>query len=141
MKLKFYSRQIMDILSYFNIFEETKIGQWWNHIFVELADPRTNDWPLMRNPLHGLLIISAYLYFVTTWGPKFMANRKPFKMTKLLIVYNAIQVFVSCVLTYEAVTHAYFFGNYSLRCEPVDTSRSPTAMRVSVKKRLIVVLF
>lgn len=120
----------MDILNRLNIFENTRVSQWWNHIFVELADPRTNDWPLMRNPIPGLLIISAYLYFVTTWGPKFMANRKPFKMTNLLIVYNAVQVFVSCLLTYEAVTHAYFWGNYSLRCEPVDTSRSPVAMRV-----------
>ncbi|XP_063705875.1 very long chain fatty acid elongase AAEL008004-like [Culicoides brevitarsis] len=121
----------MDILNRLNIFEGTKVERWWNHIFVELADPRTNDWFLMRNPIHGLLIIAAYLYFVTSWGPKFMANRKPFKMQKLLIVYNAIQVVVSCILVYEAVTGAYFFGKYSFKCEPVDRSRSPEAMRAA----------
>uniref|UniRef100_A0A336K2J4 Elongation of very long chain fatty acids protein n=1 Tax=Culicoides sonorensis TaxID=179676 RepID=A0A336K2J4_CULSO len=119
------------LLDKLNIFENTIAAKWWNHLFVELADPRTNDWPLMRNPIYGLMIIGAYLYFVLSWGPKFMANRKPYKMTKLLIVYNAAQVVVSCMLTYEAVTHGYFFGPYSLRCEPVDTSRSPAAMRAA----------
>lgn len=91
----------MDILDKLDVFEDTRIGHWWKHVFVDLADPRTNDWPLMRNPLPGIFIIAAYLYFVLSWGPRFMANRKPFQMTRLLIVYNFIQVIVSVALTYE----------------------------------------
>lgn len=30
-----------------------------------------------------------------------MANRKPFKLGNVLIVYNFVQVFVSCYIFYE----------------------------------------
>lgn len=103
----------------------------WHWLFVELADDRTNDWPLMRNPLPGMAIIFGYLYFVLRAGPRFMANRKPFKMQKLLIAYNFLQVLISIGLVYEAITHAYFLGGYSFRCEPVDRTRSVGGMRVS----------
>lgn len=107
------------------------VTRYWHWLFVELADERTNDWPLMRNPLPGLTIIIAYLYFVLKAGPRWMANRKPFQMNKLLIVYNFLQVIFSVALVYEAVTHAYFLGGYSFRCEPVDRTRSQLGMRVS----------
>jgi len=107
------------------------ITRGWHIIFVEMADERTNDLPLIRNPLPGLAILSCYLYFVLRLGPRIMANRKPFKMTNLLIVYNFVQVLFSVYLTWEAVTHAYFLGNYSFKCEPVDRSRSPLAMRAT----------
>lgn len=123
-----------DLLARINIFEGTIIGKWWQLMFVDLADPRTNNWPLIHNPIPGLAIILLWLSFVKVWGPKFMANRKPFKMTKLLVVYNAIQVVVSVIITWQALYHGYIKGVYSLTCEPVDPTRSPSAMRVSLDR-------
>lgn len=66
-----------------------------------ILDPRTNNWPLIASPIPGLTILAAYLYFVSTWGPRYMANRKPFKLENVLIVYNLIQVAASVYLFYE----------------------------------------
>lgn len=115
----------------YKMFEKTKLGRWSRYVFVELADPRTNHWPLIRSPLPVLIIVILWIYFVLSWGPKFMANRKPFKIQKLMIVYNAIQVVISLALVYPGLS-CYVLGTYSLTCEPIDNSRSPVAMRVSL---------
>lgn len=49
----------------------------------------------------GLTILGAYLYFVLSWGPRYMRHRKPFDLTNLLVVYNMAQVFVSVFLFCE----------------------------------------
>lgn len=100
-------------------------------MLVELADPRTNHWPLVSSPLPVITIVTLWVFFVLSWGPKFMENRKPFKLQKLMVVYNAIQVIISATLVYPGLVYCYGFGSYSLTCEPVDTSRSPMGMRVS----------
>lgn len=68
---------------------------------MNLSDPRTNDWLLIKSPLPAAGILIAWLYFVTSWGPKFMANRKPFQLEKTLIVYNFFQVALSIYIFYE----------------------------------------
>lgn len=83
-----------------------------------LLDQRTNDWPLIASPVPGLTIIGTYLYFVLSWGPKYMANRKPYKLEKLLIIYNFIQVLVSCYLFFE-VNKLLFYDyiyNRKIKC-------------------------
>lgn len=65
------------------------------------ADPRTNDWPLIKSPVPGLSIIGLYLYFVNSWGPRFMKDRKPYQFKQTLIVYNFIQVLISVYLFTE----------------------------------------
>lgn len=79
----------------------TTSSNYWDFLFTELADPRTNHWPLISSPVPGLTIIASYLYFVLNFGPKYMANRKPFQMQKTLVVYNFIQVLVSIYLFAE----------------------------------------
>lgn len=61
-----------------------------------------------------------------------MENRKPFELRRVLIVYNFLQVLFSSWLFYEASSTGWLAG-YSYRCQPVDYSRTPLAMRVSVK--------
>lgn len=70
-------------------------------------------------------------------GPRLMENRKPFELRKVLIVYNFLQVIFSCWLFWEASSAGWFNG-YNLRCQPVDYSRSVTAMRVSVNIYFII---
>lgn len=73
----------------------------WDLFFFQTPDPRTNHWPLIASPVPGITILAAYLYFVISWGPRYMANRKPFKLENVLIFYNLIQVAVSVFLFYE----------------------------------------
>lgn len=116
-------------------------------IFFIPLDPRTNDWPLIADPTPGLTIIGLYLYFVTSWGPKYMKHREPYNLNTLLIVYNFIQVVVSVFLFVEVSHHrnpeawtitsgfqgmtGAWLTKYSWRCEPVDFSYDPHALRVS----------
>jgi hypothetical protein len=49
----------------------------------------------------GLTLMGMYLYFVLSWGPRYMQHRKPYDLTNLLIVYNMAQVFLSIFIFYE----------------------------------------
>lgn len=90
----------------------------YDYMFVELAgmfrhwkccgcainlflDPRTNDWFLVKDPLPLLTLLILYLYFVRSWGPSLMKNRKPFELKHTLVIYNFLQVLISTFLVYE----------------------------------------
>lgn len=107
---------------------DNKFTEYYNYIFTDLADPRTNDWPLISSPVPGLTILAAYLYFVLSWGPRYMANRKPYKLERTLIVYNFIQVIVSTYIFYEGA-FAGWFAHYSWKCQPVNFSNTPDGIR------------
>lgn len=70
-------------------------------------DPRVNDWPLMDSPIPTLLMVVTYLYVVTFLGPRLMANRKPFQLKQVLIVYNAFQVAFSLIMLWEVIFQLY----------------------------------
>lgn len=94
------------------------------------SDPRVNDWFLMSGPMPTVCICLTYAFVVKIVGPKLMEDRKPFQLRKTLIVYNLFQVLFSSWLFYEAMDAAWY-NNYSLRCQPVDYSDDPTAMRIA----------
>ena len=58
-----------------------------------------------------------------------MENRKPFKLRKFIIFYNFLQVLFSAYLFYE-VAFAGWFSHYNWRCQPVDRTRSESALRM-----------
>lgn len=69
---------------------------------IFLLDPRVEDWLLMSSPLPQTIILGLYVYFVTSLGPKFMENRKPFELKKAMITYNFFIVLFSMYICYEA---------------------------------------
>lgn len=69
--------------------------------FFFIPDPRTNDWFLITSPIPGLTIMYLYLQFVLKWGPRYMADKQPFQLQKTMVVYNFLQVLVSCWLFHE----------------------------------------
>lgn len=89
------------------------------------------NWLLSGSPLPLATILGTYLYFCLYAGPRYMKNRKPFELKSLLIIYNAIQVVLSCILVYEG-TESGWRKHYSYTCQPVDYSDDPLAMRVSL---------
>ncbi|CAH0728831.1 unnamed protein product, partial [Brenthis ino] len=92
------------------------------------SDQRVKDWFLMSSPFPTLAICLTYVFIVKILGPKLMENRKPFELKQVLIWYNLFQVVFSIWLFYESIKSGWF-TTYSFRCQPVDYSRSPQAMR------------
>ncbi|XP_019870260.1 elongation of very long chain fatty acids protein-like [Aethina tumida] len=102
----------------------------FNYVIYDLADPRTSNWFLVDGVLPVTSLATIYLLFVLKLGPLYMQNRKPFQIKNTLIVYNFIQVLLSTYIFYESLDAAWLRG-YSLKCEPVDRTTSPSAMRVA----------
>ncbi|XP_033335311.1 very long chain fatty acid elongase AAEL008004 [Megalopta genalis] len=94
------------------------------------SDPRVNDWAMMSGPFPTLAIVLAYVFFVKRLGPKLMENRKPFDLRRVLIVYNLVQVIFSTWLFYESMVSGWG-THYSFRCQPVDYSDNPLALRMA----------
>ncbi|XP_050536829.1 elongation of very long chain fatty acids protein AAEL008004-like isoform X3 [Daktulosphaira vitifoliae] len=97
--------------------------------FDKYGDDRTKDWFLMSNPLPTALICLSYVYTVKHLGPRLMANRKPMELRSLLILYNLFQVIFSTWLFYECMMGGWW-GEYSLKCQPVDYSNKPSTIRM-----------
>ncbi|XP_076278012.1 very long chain fatty acid elongase AAEL008004 isoform X3 [Lasioglossum baleicum] len=93
------------------------------------ADHRTTNWFMMSSPFPTLFICLSYVYLVKVVGPKYMENRKPFQLKNALIAYNMFQVIFSAWLFYECLMGGWW-GHYSFRCQPVDYSNNPTAIRM-----------
>nr|CAI5859069.1 unnamed protein product [Callosobruchus analis] len=70
---------------------------------------------MMSSPLPTLAICLFYAYFSRVLGPKMMENRKPFNLRNVLIYLMS-----------------GWWGSYSFRCQPVDYSNDPMALRVSL---------
>jgi elongation of very long chain fatty acids protein 7 len=83
----------------------------------------------MGSPGPVLTIIATYLYFCVYAGPRYMKDRKPFDLKNTIMVYNGIQVIFSIVLVYEGLLGGWATG-YSFKCQPVDYSDNPKAVRV-----------
>lgn len=77
--------------------------------FFFFADTRTENWLLMSSPIPQTIIITAYIYFVTSLGPRIMENRKAFDLKGVLVVYNFSVVALSLYMCYEVSPHTIFF--------------------------------
>ncbi|XP_074110770.1 very long chain fatty acid elongase AAEL008004-like isoform X1 [Cotesia typhae] len=103
----------------------------FHEILDKNADARTTNWFLMHSPFPTLMICLTYVYLVKVLGPKLMENRKPFQLKKVLIVYNLFQVIFSTWIFYESLMGGWW-GHYSFRCQPVDYSDNPIAIRIGM---------
>ncbi|XP_076277733.1 very long chain fatty acid elongase AAEL008004 [Lasioglossum baleicum] len=107
-----------------------RIYDGYRDLMENKSDPRVNDWAMMSSPFPTLAIVLCYVYFVKVLGPKLMENRKPFDLRRVMIFYNLFQVIFSTWLFNESLVSGWG-GNYSLRCQPVDYSDNPLAMRMA----------
>lgn len=76
----------------------------FQNLFFFVSDPRTTAWPFMNSPIPTVLMVLGYLYVVLIVGPRIMANRKPFKLREVLILYNGFQVLFSLFMLYEVMS-------------------------------------
>ncbi|PIO16567.1 hypothetical protein AB205_0137350, partial [Aquarana catesbeiana] len=82
--------------------------------WIKDADPRVEDWPLMSSPIPQTIIILAYIYFVSSLGPRLMENRKPFDLNRIMAVYNLSMVIFSLYMCYEMAWTCwlYYFSKF-----------------------------
>uniref|UniRef100_A0A8D2MK30 Elongation of very long chain fatty acids protein n=1 Tax=Zonotrichia albicollis TaxID=44394 RepID=A0A8D2MK30_ZONAL len=97
--------------------------------FMKKADPRIADYPLMQSPFLVMGILLGYVYFVLSLGPRLMANRKPLNLKKFMVLYNFFLVGLSLYIVYEFLMAGWLTG-YTWRCDPVDFSQDPKALRM-----------
>ncbi|XP_066996660.1 very long chain fatty acid elongase AAEL008004 [Anabrus simplex] len=102
----------------------------YTDIMENKSDPRVNHWSMMSSPFPTLAICLFYVYFSKVLGPRIMENRKPFQLRQILIVYNCVQTLFSAWIFYEYLQSGWA-GHYSFRCQPVDYSNSPMALRMA----------
>lgn len=94
------------------------------------SDPRVNSWPMMSGPLPTLVICALYAYGAKVTGPNLMRNRKPVQLRGVLVAYNLAQTLFSAWIFYECLASGWL-GRYSFRCQPVDYSNDPVALRMT----------
>ncbi|XP_019752606.1 elongation of very long chain fatty acids protein 1b isoform X3 [Hippocampus comes] len=92
-------------------------------------DPRVKNHFLMQSPIPMTVILLCYLFFVLYLGPRIMANRKPFQLKEAMIVYNFALVALSIYIVYEFLMSGWA-TTYTWRCDAIDVSNSPQALRM-----------
>uniref|UniRef100_A0A0N7ZCK1 Elongation of very long chain fatty acids protein n=1 Tax=Scylla olivacea TaxID=85551 RepID=A0A0N7ZCK1_SCYOL len=107
-----------------------KVVDGYNDIFINRRDPRVDGWLFMDSPWPTFFLCISYVLLVKVIGPRCMKNRPPFDLRRLLVFYNAAQVVFSTWLFYE-IGMSGWFTHYSLRCQPVDYSDNPSAIRMA----------
>lgn len=94
------------------------------------ADPRSKDWLLVSSPWPLLAIIILYLLLLR-FGPKFMANRKPFDLKGVMVVYNLLVVVLSVYMFKELVITVWLNPKFNHFCALVDSSDDELSLRLA----------
>ncbi|CAH1121077.1 unnamed protein product [Ceutorhynchus assimilis] len=87
----------------------------------ELADPRAEEYFMLRSPIPTLIILFFWFKFVFKWGPDYMKDRKPMELKKVMMVYNVIQVFINGMIVYYTFRSKHLVN---FKCMPIDYSDS-----------------
>ncbi|XP_071631527.1 very long chain fatty acid elongase 7 [Temnothorax longispinosus] len=103
---------------------------FYKYVNEDLADPRTKDYFLIGSPWPGLTLIGVYLYFICNLGPRLMEKRQPFKLNRILQIYNVSQILLNAILFYKALTEGWL-GEYNYFCQAVDFSNTPKALQIT----------
>lgn len=74
----------------------------------------------LASPLIPCTIVACYLLLITWILPEFMKNREPFHMKGTLLVYNFIQVVLSCLCVY----YMWVGGGHGSYCKLQDMENS-----------------
>lgn len=67
--------------------------------YIFLQDPRTENLPLVKSFWLIFALVGFYMYFILSLGPKLMKNRPPFKLNRIIQIYNIIQIILSFYMT------------------------------------------
>jgi len=106
----------------------SEIATNYNYIMVDLRDPRSDHFPLMSSVWPTIFVCVFYVYFVKVLGPRFMKDREPYSINRIIIFYNLFQTLFS-LWGFIQGWKFYVSGNYSWICQPIDYSNDSEALR------------
>uniref|UniRef100_A0A8D8PMD8 Elongation of very long chain fatty acids protein n=1 Tax=Cacopsylla melanoneura TaxID=428564 RepID=A0A8D8PMD8_9HEMI len=90
-------------------------------VYVDEVD----NWFLMNNWVPVVAIVVAYLFFVLYWGPKWMADKKPFEIKNVILVYNFIQtIYNAYIVSYLFIPEVLPYL-WSHSCVPLPKEQNP----------------
>lgn len=101
----------------------------WHELVYGKADPRVRDKFMMGTPLPTIGLCAFYLFMIKYAMPKWMEDRKPFKVRPALWLCNFWHLIASAYFFYRAASLGWLI-HYNFRCEPLDTSNSETALAI-----------
>jgi GNS1/SUR4 family len=64
-------------------------------------------------------IITIYMWFLFSYGPKFMKNREPYKLLNIIRVYNIFQLVACSIFVIQSYLLGFDF-RFIWRCESFD---------------------
>ncbi|XP_069679220.1 very long chain fatty acid elongase 4-like isoform X2 [Periplaneta americana] len=96
---------------------------------LSLADDRTRGWPLVDSPMPTILYTIVYLAIVWA-GPRFMKNRRPYKLTWALIPYNLSMAVLNFYIASELLSASTKL-KYSYVCQPITRLSHPEELRIA----------
>lgn len=104
-------------------FLQTRLESIKNEI---VYDDKVDNWFLMNSWIPVTTIVVVYLWFVLYWGPKWMADKKPFQIKNVLLVYNLTQTLynlyiVSMLFIPDVGTLPYLIRH---SCEPLPKEKN-----------------
>lgn len=93
------------------------------------SDPRTSEWLFVPSIWSPVTIVITYLLLV--WlVPKVMRSREAFKLTTLLVIYNAALTLLNLYICVELLVSIVDAG-YSYSCQEFSMSYEPKEMRIA----------
>ncbi|XP_002733299.1 very long chain fatty acid elongase 4-like [Saccoglossus kowalevskii] len=95
-----------------------------------IADPCTNEWPMVKSPLMPLLATIAYLHLIRI-GQVFMDNKKPLNLKGFMLIYNAFLVGLSTFMFMKFLLAAWPRPEFSWLCQSVDYSSNLQPIRLA----------
>ncbi|XP_076626464.1 very long chain fatty acid elongase 7-like [Colletes latitarsis] len=101
----------------------------YHYLNTDRADMRTNDWFLMSSPIPITLILFSYSYFIFRCGPKFMENKQPYGLHKLVRVYNLIQIILNAMTIYLIVDSGWI-EDFFIYCVPPNYDPTPKGIKI-----------
>jgi len=97
-------------------------------LYNQHNDPRVSHYPLVGNLWSVAAVIVLYLAFVLHFGPKWMANRRPFELKFVMQLYNAVQVVANSVIFIYGMIYTIFNPRFSFLCQPVEHDNTTSQM-------------
>lgn len=91
------------------------------YLFDELSDSRSDNLPLSNNVWQPIIVVIIYFQLVMKILPKYMENRPPYDLKKIIILFNLFQVVSNIYIFYKAAKEA---ARQSWVCAPIDYSNS-----------------
>jgi len=99
----------------------------YEYLFIEIRDPRVDDWMLMSSPWPTAALCLLYYFIIRIAGPQFMKDREPYNTYRIQIVYNLLQTLLSAWIWLKTASF-WLTGRYNWLCQPVDYSDSYDAL-------------